>query len=56
MNEFREAFANARGPIRYAPATAEFFKKVRRELLTSLSVMDNSSNLDFGGISEEEQN
>jgi hypothetical protein len=42
--ELREKLANARDPIRYAPAAPELVKKVRRELLL-MRFMENSSNL-----------
>src|SRR5256885_10266909 len=45
--DFREELANARDPIRYAPAAPELVKKVRRELLL-MKFMENSSNWIFG--------
>src|SRR5262252_5548240 len=41
--EFREELAFARGPIRYAPAAAEPFKKVRREVFHCGRSMQNSN-------------
>ena len=47
MTDVRGGLANARDPIRYAPAIPEFFKNTRREVLMFLRVMENSNSWEW---------
>jgi hypothetical protein len=44
MADGRFGLANAFDVAKYAPATAELFKKVRREVLACTKFMENSNN------------
>jgi hypothetical protein len=51
ITEFLLEIANARDPIKQAPATAELFRNVRRELPASRKFMKNFTLRVLGGDS-----